>query len=181
MLVVLRSDAKAVTHVYAAPGEYRVAIWGDMGQFGFGKRDWGKEDDREKLVDIVQWGCVQLTQTGYQFYHCSKLGRLSAHDVPDLSGVTSMEFMFCGASSFQADLSAWNVSGVTFMEDMFSVASSFQADLSAWDVSGVTSMESMFCGASSFQADLSAWDVSGTSMDDMFSAGELFFSIVLDG
>ena len=119
MLVVLRSDAKAVTHAYAAPGEYRVAIWGDMGQFGFGKCDWGKEDNRKKLVDIVQWGCVQLTQTGHQFYGCRNLGRLSARDVPDLRGVTNMEYMFAGASSFQADLSAWDVSGVTNMEGMF--------------------------------------------------------------
>ena len=145
MLAVLRSDAKAVAHVYAAPGEYRVAIWGDMGQFGF--------DDRwriKKLVDIVQWGCVQLSQYGLQFYDCSNLGRLSARDVPDLRGVTSMEYMFAGASSFQADLSAWDVSGVTNMVCMFCDASSFQADLSAWDVSGVTNMDYIFDGASSF-------------------------------
>ena len=125
MLVVLRSDAKAVTHVYAAPGEYRVAIWGDMGQFGFGVPDWRTKDDCKKLVDIVQWGCVQLTQTGYQFYECRMLGRLSARDVPDLSGVTNMTGIFRGASSFQADLSAWDVSGVTSMDCMFYGASSF--------------------------------------------------------
>ena len=41
--------------------------------------------------------------------------------------------MFWDASSFNADISAWNMSSVTNMERMFEGASAFNADISAWD------------------------------------------------
>ena len=46
-------------------------------------------------------------------------------------------------SSFNQDLSAWDVSNVTNMSFMFS-RNPFNQDLSAWDVSNVTDMSFMF-------------------------------------
>ena len=43
----------------------------------------------------------------------------NAQDTPDLSNVTDMSDMFRGASSFNSDLSSWNVSNVTDMSLMF--------------------------------------------------------------
>ena len=37
--------------------------------------------------------------------------------------------MFCGASSFNGDLSKWDVSKVTDMNQMFSCAKSFNGDI----------------------------------------------------
>lgn len=119
-LLCRRSDAKAATHTYATPGEYEVAVTGEMGHFGFGD---GRGGDRLKLVNIRQWGCAELGQVGYQFKGCRNLGHVNARDVPDLSAVTNMERMFYGASSFQSDLSGWNVSAVTDMDAMFYGAS----------------------------------------------------------
>ena len=45
--------------------------------------------------------------------------------------------MFFGASSFNSDLSNWDVSNVTNMSAMFKLASSFNQDLSEWNVSNV--------------------------------------------
>jgi uncharacterized protein (TIGR02145 family) len=88
----------------------------------------------------------------------------------DVSSVTNMYAVFAYASSFNSDLSSWDVSSVTNMNQMFRDTFSFNSDLSAWDVSGVTSMNQMFDGASSFNSDLSAWDVSSvTNMGGMFS------------
>ena len=46
-------------------------------------------------------------------------------------------------------------------------ASSFNSDVSSWDVSSVESMYEMFNGASSFNQTL-CWDLSGVSTDNMF-------------
>ena len=80
-----------------------------------------------------------------------------ATDVPDLSGVTDMDWMFSGAASFNGDISEWDVSGVTDMSGMFGSATSFNGDISEWDVSGVTDMSQMFLDADSFTQNLGSW------------------------
>ena len=64
-----------------------------------------------------------------------------------------------GASSFNGDLSKWNVAEVTDMNRMFAPASSFNGDLSKWDVTKVTDMSLMFYGASSVNGDISKLNV----------------------
>ena len=129
-LVCSASDSKAATHTFAAPGLYTVRISGRMSGFGFGQPDgdggFDEHKDGNKLVDIVQWGCVRFGNRGGYFFQCRNLGRLSARDLPDLTGVTNMRFMFEGASAFQSDLSQWNVSSVTNMYYMFNGASAFR-------------------------------------------------------
>ena len=49
-----------------------------------------------------------------------------------------MTRMFQGASSFNQDISGWNVSNVVIMTKMFLKASVFNQDLSSWNVSKVT-------------------------------------------
>ena len=73
-------------------------------------------------------------------------------------------------SSFNGDISSWDVSSVTTMQSMFDGATSFNGDISGWDVSSVTNMYDMFNHASSFNQDLSSWDVSSViNMANMFA------------
>ena len=113
------SDSKAATHTFAAPGLYTVRISGRMSGFGFGQPNgyagFDEHKDGNKLVDIVQWGCVRFGNRGGYFYQCRNLGRLSARDLPDLTDVTNLSYMFCGARAFQSDLSQWEVGRVTNM------------------------------------------------------------------
>ena len=82
--------------------------------------------------------------------------------------------MFVHASSFNQDISSWNVSKVWNMYGMFSHASSFNQDIGNWDVSNVTDIYDMFNAASSFNQDLSSWDVSKvTNMDETFDGSNL--------
>eukprot|EP00978_Attheya_sp_CCMP212_P029137 scaffold102517_cov89-Attheya_sp.AAC.2 len=88
-----------------------------------------------------------------------------------------MHQMFRSGSSFNQDLSAWDVSSVKAMQSMFRCsASAFNQNLSAWNVSSVTDMQQMFCSASAFNQDLCAWAskspqlLSNASVDGMFLA-----------
>ena len=72
-----------------------------------------------------------------------------------------MGSMFYNATSFNGDISSWDVSSMTDMRWMFSGATSFNGDISAWDVRNVTSMSVMFdnAGLSSVNYDklLNGW------------------------
>jgi len=81
-----------------------------------------------------------------------------------------MGIMFAGATSFNGNISTWNVSKVTNMGDMFGGASNFNQPLNNWNVSSVTDMNYMFAGATSFNGNISSWNVSSvTDMGSMFS------------
>merc|ERR1712226_753608 len=69
-----------------------------------------------------------------------------------------MHAMFNYASSFNSDLSQWDVSKVPNMALMFERALSFNSDLTQWDVAKVTRMEYMFQDATEFKQDL-CWNV----------------------
>ena len=161
------SDA---THTYAATGNHTVSISGDFTRIHLD----GNSTNAPKLVSIEQWGDIRWTSMARAFYGASSM-TYNATDTPDLSGVGSMSNMFRGASSFDGDISSWNVSSVTDMSYMFSGASSFAQPLGDWDVSSVTGMRSMFDGASSFDQTLNAWNVSSvTDMSYMFSGASSF-------
>ena len=93
----------------------------------------------------------------------------------DVSSVTEMDSMFFSATSFTGDISSWDVSGVIDMSFMFRNTTSFNGDISSWDVSSVTEMQYMFNNASDFNQDISSWDVSGvTDMNRMFDNARSF-------
>ena len=108
-------------------------------------------------------------------FHGASNMEYRATDTPDLSSVTTMESMFNQATSFNGDISNWNVSAVTDTSSMFDGASMFNGDISNWNVSKVTDMNSMFFTASAFNGDISNWNVSAvTNMRYMFNDASAF-------
>ncbi|GAB5409177.1 MAG: hypothetical protein BalsKO_15420 [Balneolaceae bacterium] len=93
----------------------------------------------------------------------------------DVESVTNMDSMFYNASAFNRDLSNWDVSKVTTMSNMFNQASVFNMNISSWEVSEVEDMSYLFSGASVFNQNISSWDVdSVTTMSSMFSDASAF-------
>ena len=164
------------SHQYPDAGTYTVSISGNFTRINLG----ADQASAQKLQSIRQWGGIQWGSMNNAFAGASNMV-YNATDVPVLSGVTGMNGMFDGASSFDGDVSDWDVSGVTDMGGMFRDATSFDGDVSDWDVSGVTGMNGMFDGATSFDGDVSDWDVSGVrSMDNMFRGATSFDGDVSD-
>lgn len=160
------------THTYTTPGIYTVKIDGDFPRIHFST----SIGNRDKILTIEQWGTIKWETMYGAFQGCSKLTS-NAIDTPDLSLVTDMTWMFWNATSFNGDLSKWDVSTINKMRDLFRSAQSFNSDLSNWDVSKVNQTLGMFKGASIFNSDLSNWNLSNvTTMQDMFDGATSFNS-----
>ena len=160
------NDPEAM-HEYDQQGEYKVSIKGTLVGFSFG------QDGRSssKLIDVMQWGDVQIGNDGKALYYCVNLKAFSAPDAPDLSDVTNLNYMFTGAVLFNGHIGHWDVSNVTSMEGMFRGNTSFNQDIGSWDVSSVIDMRYMFKQAEDFDRDIGEWDVSNVQQFQ-----EMFFS-----
>ena len=98
----------------------------------------------------------------------------------DVSNVTNMSNMFESAA-FNQPIGNWDVSNVTNMYYMFESATAFNQDISSWDVSSVTNMQRMFSKAKAFNQDISSWDVSSvTNMNGMFFLADAFNQAIGD-
>jgi len=89
----------------------------------------------------------------------SECGPIFAWDVSTIRNMSMLLAESNAASSFDADISDWNVANVVDMQFMFKNATSFNADISRWDVRNVRNMKSIFDGAASFDVDLSSWTI----------------------
>ena len=151
------------SHVYRSPSTYTVSISGDFTRILLSDDD---PANARNIMSIDQWGDITWASMKDAFDGASNMA-YRATDTPNLSSVTDMSDMFEGASSFNGDLSGWNVSSVTDMEDVFR-DSGFNQPLDSWDVSSVTNMKGMFRDAA-FDWPLNSWNVSSvTDMEDVF-------------
>ena len=168
------TNASGPTLTLPAPGIYRVEIAGTV----LGLNFLSVSNDKQKILEVNQWGNIQWTTIHWAFYNASNL-RIPATDAPDLSNVTNMSYMFLGASSFNDPIDHWNVSNITTMYQTFRDATSFNQPLNSWDTSKVTNMTEAFTGAVNFDQSLASWDISSvipsfiSGMIDMLSGTRL--------
>ena len=158
---------------YAGGGTYTITIAAGGTLIG-----WRFDDSGDKLLirDIQSWGPLRLGNNGAYFHGCSNL-TISATDVLDLTGTTTLFEMFNGCSSLTtvSSMDAWDVSSVTILVEMFKAATNFNQNLDSWDVSSVTDMRGVFLDSSLFNGNITSWDVANvTTMQSMFQNAVLF-------
>ena len=70
-----------------------------------------------------------------------------------------MNSTFSGATSFNGNITNWDVSSVTTMRSTFLNCTNFNQNIGDWVVSNSTDMQRMFKNAQNFNQDISSWDV----------------------
>ncbi len=129
---------------------------------------------RSNLIEVSQWGAVPWSSMTSAFFGCENL-TITAIDVPNLTTVTDMSFMFLEATSLNQPIGNWNTSNVTNMQSMFAGATSFNQPIGNWNTANVTSMQSMFGSATSFNQPIGNWNTANvTSMQSMFGNATSF-------
>ncbi len=160
-----------VLHTYATEGVYTVVITGLFSGWQF-----NNAGDRLKIVELQQWGNMSLGIDDKQFYGAKNMA-LTATDAPDLSGITSLAYLFSTTFNLGdiGDMSLWDMSSITDMQFMFEESLTFNQSIGAWDVSSVTRMSYMFRGATNFNQPIGNWNVSSVvDTNFMFSNTENF-------
>lgn len=91
------------------------------------------------LEEILDWG--NFAGTSIAFVRMGENNSASLVKVPNYipPTITNMRYMFANTSSFNQDISMWDVSNVTNMDGMFNTALNFDQDLSSWCVPLITS------------------------------------------
>ncbi|MFK5855594.1 MAG: BspA family leucine-rich repeat surface protein [Bacteroidota bacterium] len=164
------------SHTYAVSGTYEVSITGTFPMIFFNRVFSGFQENRNKIIEVSQWGDIIWGSMENAFQFCSNLD-VTATDVPDLSGVTSLGFMFNSCTSLvgTSAFDLWNTASVTNMRSMFNGAVSFNQPIGSWSTALVTDMALMFRNASSFNQDISTWNTQlVTDMQHMFGEATSF-------
>jgi surface protein len=160
------------TITFPSAGTYLVSISPGAGTFH--RIAFSNGGDRLKLLSIDQWGSIAWSSMELAFLGCANM-IYNATDIPDLSQVTIMRYMFAECTQFNGDIGNWNVSNVTNMQGMFQSAMAFNKPIGNWDVSKVTTMGNLFDRAEAFNQPIGEWNVSNvTSMYATFSMATSF-------
>ena len=118
-----------------------------------------KRGSAENLLTVEQFGTVVWKSMSRAFSNCKNMQFAPTVGTPDLSNVTHMWGMFEYCSSFNQDLSSWNVSNVTNMENMFSGCSAFNQNLGSWNLKNCQWLGLKNCGMSveNYSKSLEGW------------------------
>ncbi len=136
------------THTYSIPGTYIVKITGTLTRFGNSV----SYTNSSNLIRVLNFGSVGLTSLSGAFYNAINLIEVPI-TIP--TTITNLSYTFYGASSFNQDISNWNVLNVTNMSYMFANATNFNQSINYWKTNNVTTMEGMFKNATNFNQDIS--------------------------
>ena len=129
--------------------------------------------EKECFRSMDKW--VGPTQTNSAANAFDGMANLTTVPAKIPSGITKMNSMFNGATSFNSPIGGWDTSQVETMEQMFANARAFNRDISSWDTRNVKTMRMMFYGAHVFDQPIGSWQTTElTSTQMMFRDAKVF-------
>ena len=85
----------------------------------------------------------------------------------DVSNVTSFSRCFQGCANFNQDISSWDMSSATDASFMFYNATSFNQPIGSWDLTSATNLFQILLGTSSFNQNIGGWSLRTASTPNM--------------
>lgn len=141
-----------LTITFLAVGIYQIKITEIIRIF------YNNVNDRRKILSVDSWGQLAWFSFSGAFYGCENL-QILANDTPDLSDVSNLNSMFRACTNLVGEnVVGWDVSNVENFAVMFRDATTFNQDISGWDVSNGT-LAQMFRGATTFNQNLGNWQL----------------------
>lgn len=173
--VTIAANAGIQIITFPTPSKYRLKIttnsteFATNFEFGTGNSQYLNLDSR-KLLRIEQWGNINWKTMLKAFAYCKNLD-ITATDIPNLSNVNTLEFMFfeCTNLVFNPSISNWDISAVTSLKDTFNGCALFNQPVNSWNTSNVTNLSGTFQSCPTFNQFVFNWDTSRvTTMDRTF-------------
>jgi surface protein len=161
-------------HTYKEKKVYTISITGQVEYFGYQNKGY---QGAEMITRVKSFGDLGLLGLSGAFYDAYNLIEVPAQLPPT---VFDVGYLFYNASSFNQDISTWDMSNVTWMAQMFSGATSFDQDISNWNISKVSIMINMFHNAGlsveNYDRLLIGWPKQSLKNNVTFSGGNSKYS-----
>jgi surface protein len=161
----VHTSGAPVSHTYASPGQYTIEVRGVMPRLA-------QSTPASMITEVLSFGYLGMTSLASAFFGASNLVAVP-NQIP--YGITSLNSTFRNASSFNGDISNWDVSNVLSLSATFLGAIIFNQDIGSWNTSKVTNMQGVFFNAPAFNQDIGGWNTSSaTNMVTMFFNASAF-------
>jgi len=145
------------TITFAVSGLHTIQITGTFPRF----LNYGSPD-KNKTIEIVQWGDTGITTLANTFEGASRITSFPSSPSPGpvLTGVTSCRLGFRDTDAVVSiDFSNWDTSTITTFHNMFPLCAALTSiDITGWDMNGVTDVEFFFGGNGNLQSIEGVWD-----------------------
>ena len=164
-----------LTITFPSAGTYDINISGLFPQIYF-----NNGGDKLKLIGIKNWGNNPWASMSRAFYGCRSLVSVSATDIPDLSSVPSVAFIFRDILA-NPDITNWDVSSVTNFRDAFNNADGFDRSFANWDINQGTNFTffcaSMALSTANYDATLISWAAQAPNPNEATSFGSSKYTL----
>ena len=147
-----------IAHLYPDTGTYTIRIKGTFPRYYVRLRGPSGAIGDNKLISLDQWGTNPWLNVDRMFWNIDSF-TYNAVDTPNLTFITSLDYLFHQNRNFNADVSNWDVSRIKSMTFTFAYCDSFNQPMASWDVSNVINMGALFDGCVYFNQPVNNWKV----------------------